>query len=143
MIARFAASPRGRQLASAKSLHREIEFLLAWPPNDSGRYIRGFIDCLYQDAAGEWRIVDYKTNNISPAEVKQVVQGYEMQLYVYAMAVEQALGTPPTELVLELLRPGIEHVIRWNDTARRRATEMVNEAIAAALHDPQPPAPSH
>ena len=33
MIERFAASPRGRQLADAAALHREIEFLLAWPPD--------------------------------------------------------------------------------------------------------------
>ena len=46
-----------------------------------------------------------------------------MQLYVYAMAAEQALGTPPTELVLQLLRPGIEHMFPWNDTARRRPSK--------------------
>jgi ATP-dependent helicase/nuclease subunit A len=138
MVEQFAASPRGRQLASASALHREIEFLLAWPPDEtnSGRYIRGYIDCLYQDSTGPWRLVDYKTNNVSPADINSIAQQYEMQLYVYAMATERALGASPTELVLQLLRPGIEHVIPWNDTVRHRAIEMVNEAIRAALQAP-------
>lgn len=144
MIERFVDSPRGQQLTSAKALHREIEFLLAWPPGQTngGQYIRGLIDCLYSDSAGAWRLVDYKTSNMPLADVKHAVQRYEMQLYVYAMAVERALGTSPTELVLELMRPGIEQAIPWNDAARRRAIEMVNEAINTATHDPQPPVPS-
>jgi ATP-dependent helicase/nuclease subunit A len=162
MIERFAASPRGRQLATTSALHREIEFLLAWPPAgvagvESARggrapsartqYIHGFIDCLYQDKSGAWRIVDYKTTDACPADVKHVAQRYELQLYVYAMAAERALGTSPTELVPQLLRPGIEHIIPWNDAARTRAIEMVNDAIAAARQtpttsDPQPPAPN-
>ncbi len=151
MIARFAVSPRGRALANAKALHREIEFLLAWPPHgvagvepqaspqppdNSHRCIRGYIDCLYQDSAGAWRIVDYKTNDVRPAEIEHVTQGYEMQLFVYAMAAEQALGESPTELILELLRLGIEKTIPWNAAARRRAVEMVNEAIEETLRDP-------
>jgi hypothetical protein len=174
MVARFASSPRARQLADAKALHREIEFLLAWPlqgvagverseppvrdagrgspitaavvparPQPSGgRYIRGYIDCLYQDSAGVWRIVDYKTNDVPPGDVERTAKDYELQLYVYAMAAEKALGASPIELVLELLRPGAEHVFAWNDAARERAIKMVNEAIDAAIVDPQPPAPS-
>jgi ATP-dependent helicase/nuclease subunit A len=136
MISRFAHSPRAQQLAAAKSLHRETEFLLAWPPTD--KYFTGKIDCLYQDSQGAWRIVDYKTNDISPREVERVARQYEMQLYVYAMAAEKSLGVSPTELVLQLLRPGVEHVIPWNDAVRKRAVEMVNEAIESALRNPIP-----
>ena len=49
-----------------------------------------------------------------------------MQMYVYALAAERALGEPPAELVLHFLRPGVEHVFPWNDAARTRAIEMVN-----------------
>jgi ATP-dependent exoDNAse (exonuclease V) beta subunit len=189
MITNFANSPRGNQLASAAVLHREVEFLLAWPPTAEtappakivktvrpptpksrsrqqllftdatesppdhsmiqasqthdhgtaatvGRYIRGYIDCLYQDDAGLWRIVDYKTNEVSPSEVAKLVRRYEMQLYVYALAAERALGTAPKELVLELLRSGTEHVIAWNDQARARAINLVNSAIESAIRDP-------
>ena len=66
-------------------MHAELEFLLAWPPESSladgsgngenkqqpinlrgSLFIQGFIDCLYQDAAGDWRLLDYKTNLVSP-----------------------------------------------------------------------------
>jgi ATP-dependent exoDNAse (exonuclease V) beta subunit len=149
-------------LATAKSLHREIEFLLAWPPHRAAsvdpkaspqlrhelgahfvrpqppnaqpnRYITGKIDCLYEDADGVWRIIDYKTNEATSKDIDGLVDQYEMQLYVYAMAVEQSLGVAPTELVLQLLSPGVEHVIPWNDDARKRAIELVSEAIEGTI----------
>ena len=116
MIARFAESERAQQLSRSKnSSPSEIEFLLPWPPAESttDHYFRGFIDCLYQDPSGAWRIVDYKTNNASPASANHIAKQYELQLYVYALAAEKALGTSPKELVLEILRPGIEHIIPW------------------------------
>jgi ATP-dependent exoDNAse (exonuclease V) beta subunit len=132
MIAHFVASPTGRQLAESAAMHREVEFLLAWPPgetNGDGAHVRGYIDCLYQDAQGDWRLVDYKTDDVVPADVPRVAKRYEMQLYVYAIAAERALGQPPVELTLHFLRPGAEHVFPWNDTARRRAIDLVNESI--------------
>ena len=84
MIERFVASPRWpRNSPTATAVHREVEFLLAWPPgetNGDGRYLQGFIDCLYQDAAGDWHLVDYKTNDVTAADVARVAQQYEMQL---------------------------------------------------------------
>lgn len=143
MIERFASSPRSRELASATVLHREVEFLLTWPPGQSqGQYIQGFIDCLYQDKSGAWRIVDYKTNDVSAADIDYITSRYEMQLYVYALATERALGTSPTELVLQLLRPGIEHIIPWNNAARTRAVKMVSDAINTAVQEPNASEPS-
>jgi ATP-dependent helicase/nuclease subunit A len=132
MISRFVASPPGRELAEAAVLHREVEFLLAWPPgetNGDATHIRGYIDCLFQDAAGDWRIFDYKTDNIAPADVPRIAQRYEMQLYVYALAAERALGQPPADLTLHFLRPGVGHKFSWNANTRRRAIEMVNQSI--------------
>ena len=34
MVARFLASPRAAEIAAADEVHRELEFLLAWPPDD-------------------------------------------------------------------------------------------------------------
>ncbi|HEX4415812.1 MAG TPA: UvrD-helicase domain-containing protein [Lacipirellulaceae bacterium] len=139
MLARFAGTARAEQLATAQTLLREIEFLLPWPPNrnSSTQYFRGYIDCLYQDAKGAWRIVDYKTNEVSATDAKRIAKRYELQLYVYALAAEQALSTQVTELVLELLRPGIEHVIPWNGQARTNAIDQLNKAVATTItaHD--------
>jgi ATP-dependent helicase/nuclease subunit A len=140
MIVRFASSARGGRLASAKMLHREVDFLLAWPldqENPNGNYVQGAIDCLYEDGTGDWRLLDFKTNDVSAAEVARAAQRYELQLYVYAMAAERALGKPPRELVLHFLRPRTEHLFAWNDTSRQKAIQMLNKAIADSLiHDP-------
>jgi ATP-dependent helicase/nuclease subunit A len=142
MIARFVASPPGRRLAESAAMHREVEFLLAWPPGETtgdGAHIRGYIDCLYQDADGNWRLADYKTDDVAPADVPRIAKRYEMQLYVYAMAAERALGQPPVELALHFLRPGTQHVFPWNVAARRRAIEMVNQAIEECIAPTIPP----
>jgi ATP-dependent helicase/nuclease subunit A len=134
MIERFVASRRGRDLAGARAIHREIDFLLAWPPggpNPNGQYIQGVIDCLYQDAAGAWHILDFKTNDVSAKRVAEEAARYELQLQVYAIAIERALGKSPKELVLHFLRPGLEYTIFWNDAARKNAIGQLTEAIAS------------
>lgn len=138
LIERFLKSPRGKQLADAKSIQNEVEFLLSWPPDASrdalestGRYLQGFIDCLYQDDHGDWHILDYKTNDVTKSEVAKAAKQYELQLYVYAMAIERALGQPPTELTLHFLRPSIEHTFPWNEAVRTSAIKSVNQAIAS------------
>lgn len=138
MVERFTASARWRELAEATATHRELEFLLAWPPGAAdgrgdGRYLQGYVDCLYQDTRGDWHLVDYKTNNVTAEACRRVAERYEMQLYVYAMAVERALDRGPVELVLHFLRPGVEHVVAWDDRARRRGVEMVSEAMENAV----------
>ncbi len=139
MIEHFLASPRGRQLAAADVIHREVDFLLAWPPEPQhaqGRYIQGVIDCLFQDAAGDWHIADFKSNDIRAADVPRIAQQYELQLYVYAIAAERALGKPPAELVLHFLRPGIEHTFSWTDAARQQAVNMLSDSIDAVIGHP-------
>jgi ATP-dependent helicase/nuclease subunit A len=159
LVERFVGCPRAAELRQASHTLREVEFLLAWPPTavstvaranatrpEGGRYLQGYLDCLYQDAAGRWRIVDYKTNQVSPDTLAELAATYEMQMLAYGLAAEQALGEPPLELVLHFLRTGNEHIIPWGDESRRRAIELVNQAIAAmctlsAVSSPLPPVP--
>ena len=131
-IRRFLASPRAAAIAAAAEVHREIEFLLAWPPDRpdaEGPYLQGFIDCLYRDASNRWRVIDYKTNRVEPGRLAEAAAGYEMQMYVYALAVERILGQVPAELTLCFLRPALEHHFPWDAGSRRRAAAMVDEAI--------------
>jgi ATP-dependent helicase/nuclease subunit A len=132
MIERFAASPRAAQLAGAKKVFRELEFLLAWPPGESrpdGRYLQGFIDCLYRDANGGWRLIDYKTNQVTAETLPAKAAPYQMQMLVYALAAETILKCPPAELLLCFLRPGLEYHFDWNATARQHAIELVSGAL--------------
>jgi len=163
IVERFAASPRAVELASAAEMHRELEFLLAWPPRggsaharlsnsshlplgkgaeqntsrqvseSAGRFLQGFIDCLYRGADGGWHLLDYKTNRGVLAEnLSAAAAPYEMQMLVYGLAVETILQTPPEELTLCFLRPGLEYRFVWDAAARRRAVELVEEALASA-----------
>jgi ATP-dependent exoDNAse (exonuclease V) beta subunit len=135
MVRRFLASPRAVELAAAREIHSELEFLLAWPPGErwpGGRFLQGFIDCIYRDASGGWRLIDYKTNRgVTPETLAAKAAPYEMQMLVYALAAETILKVPPVELALCFLQPGLEHHFPWDDAARRRVVELVNNAIQA------------
>ena len=132
MIERFLASPRAKQMAASPEMYRELEFLLAWPPGENqsnGRYLQGFIDCLYRDIDGGWQLIDYKTNQATAETLAARAASYEMQMLVYALATETILKTPPVELTLCFLRPGLEYHFAWDAAARRRVVELVNGAL--------------
>lgn len=132
MVHRFVHSPRGRQIAEANQVHAELEFLLRWPSpetTDSERLLRGFIDCLYQDAEGGWHLVDYKTNRVNRKTLADVAAGYELQMLLYGMAVETILAQPPVELVLCFLRAGLDYRFDFGDDARQRAQRLLGSAL--------------
>ncbi len=143
MIERFVASDRWIQMAASERFEREVEFLLAWPPDKSAKkpnaLIQGYIDALYLDGeasslAGKatWRIVDYKTNRVTAAQVPKTAEPYRLQLAVYALAVEQALGIRPASLTLCFLRPHIEHNFPWGKSEQTAAIQQIDQAITEA-----------
>jgi ATP-dependent helicase/nuclease subunit A len=135
MLARFLDSPRARQIAQARQVHRELEFLLAWPPGNpdpEGKFLQGYIDCLYQDAAGAWRLLDYKTNRITAETLPTIAAQYELQMLVYALAVETLLKNPPQEIILHFLRTGEEHRFPWNEKSKHRVIKMVDDSLHKA-----------
>jgi ATP-dependent exoDNAse (exonuclease V) beta subunit len=95
--------------------------------------LQGFIDCLYQDAVGKWHLLDYKTNQTSAEDAVSLAAQFELQMGVYALAVEQILRQPPQELTVHFLRPSVEHCFVWDEAMRERTRERVNQAIAAAV----------
>ncbi|HUT90211.1 MAG TPA: UvrD-helicase domain-containing protein [Thermoguttaceae bacterium] len=136
MVLRFLKSPRAAELAASRRVHRELEFLLAWPPGTrepEPRYLQGYIDCLYQDAASRWVVLDYKTNRVTASTIGAVAAGYEMQMLLYALAIERILGEPPGDLVLHFLRLAAEHHFAWDDAARGRVMDLVNRSLAACV----------
>jgi len=135
MIERFLESLRAEDMAAAQQMYRELEFILAWPPGTDtpdAPYLRGYIDCLYQDANGNWRLVDYKTGHASEETLTQAAAAYEMQMLAYGLAAEEILGQPPDALVLCFLRPGLEYHISWHDRARQRIIKMIDDALSHA-----------
>ena len=139
MIKAFVHSERARAIAAAKTSHAEVEFLLAWPPEGSEArrvVLRGYIDRLYEDAAGGWHVLDFKTNRLAAGGAARQAATYEMQMLVYALATERLLGTSPASLALHFLRTGEEHRFEWNQRARQRVIELVDEGISAAQASP-------
>ncbi len=131
-IERLLCSPRGADMAAAVEIHRELEFLLAWPPdrNDAaGPCLQGFIDCLYRDASGRWHVIDYKTNRVAAGQLAAAAADYEMQMLVYGMAVERILGQAPEELTLCFLHPGVEYRFPWDAGSPKRAVALVERAV--------------
>lgn len=135
MITRFLHSARARQISASETVYRELEFLLAWPPDaeNHGRYLQGFIDCLYEEGPGRWTVLDYKTNDVAAEQVAQAAAAYEMQMLLYALAVERVVGAAPSELALCFLRPGVEHRFAWNDQARARIVTLIDGALERCL----------
>ncbi|HEV3136822.1 MAG TPA: PD-(D/E)XK nuclease family protein, partial [Pirellulales bacterium] len=119
----------------------EIEFLLSWPPGATTRDIvlDGVIDRLYRDSAGNWHVLDFKTNRLGRIPLAEQAAAYEMQMLVYALASERILGVSPKSLTLHFLRTGAEHPFAWDDDARKRVVQLVNDGIAAASARPNGP----
>jgi ATP-dependent helicase/nuclease subunit A len=139
LICAFLNSPRARKIAASNAFHRELEFLLKWPPIDHSHdrkqsrdqllHLHGFIDCLYQDNSGNWRLLDFKTNRVPAEDVASAAAQYELQLGVYALAVEGILGKTPAELTLCFLHAKAEHEFVWNAEMRARTIDRVTSAI--------------
>ena len=139
LVRKFLASQSAAQLCVAQQLHREVEFLLPWPldqhPGDD-RFLHGYIDCLYQDTAGNWRLLDYKSNQVAKSEVPKLAENYAMQMFVYSLACEEILGVAPVESTLHFLRPGKEFTFSWSDAVRSRLRSQLTQALLAEL-EPQ------
>lgn len=132
----FLRSPRGAEVAQARAVHRESEFLLSWPLGKAaadGIYFQGFIDLLYQAGDDRWHVVDYKSHLVAGDDVTTTAAPYKLQLAVYALAVEEILGRPPDELTLFFLRGGREFSLAWTKQERERTIATVNRQLAAAL----------
>ncbi|HTM53842.1 MAG TPA: UvrD-helicase domain-containing protein [Pirellulales bacterium] len=134
IIERFMASSRARELANADESYAELDFLLAWPLEKTGERpitIAGAIDRLYRDRAGNWHVLDFKTNRLDGQDIPTLAANYELQMLVYALAVERIWGAPPAELTLHFLRSGQEHSFAWDAEARQKVARMVDDALAA------------
>lgn len=126
--------PISNQLAQAKQLNREIEFLLSWPTEtdiSSSATIIGEIDCLYQNENNKWILLDYKTGRIAPT-VEAAMDHYGIQLALYAFAFKQYYGKTPDEIQLVLIRETIESIsIPWTEEIRKEFRGRVTKAILA------------
>lgn len=112
-IAKFFSSTIGKNLLSAKKIYRELPFsyYVATEKIGGGKifaqatgekiFIQGIIDLLFQNSAGEWILLDYKTDRENSDE--HFRKEYREQIRLYVQAVENLLGLTVSEKYLYLL----------------------------------------
>jgi len=92
LAARFRASPLGMRAARATRVEREFDVLFELDDT----ILRGQIDLWFEEG-GELILVDYKTDRDESA-------AYDLQLRLYALALERYTGRLPDRAVLHYLR---------------------------------------
>ncbi len=106
--------------------HRELHVQVVLP---SGLRLRGYIDRLDVSAAGDVRIVDYKTGTAPRADFEARAL---FQMRFYAVVLWRSRGIVPRQLQLIYLGNG-EIVRQAPDEAGLRATERQIEALWKAI----------
>lgn len=111
----FAHSKLICDMLAAKRLYREFRFNVKLPAEDfttdpeqkklfTGEHVlvQGVIDCLYEDKDGEYHLIDYKTDRLTPEERadrtlarQKLYDKHSLQLSYYAKAVELMFGKYP------------------------------------------------
>lgn len=112
----FFSSPLGHRLLNAQDVQREIPFSFAmkvsevYPQADEQTaeekvLIQGVIDCLFEDEQG-LVLLDYKTDAVYGNQLKRIRERYQLQVDLYAKAVEQIRGQKVTAKILFLFDGG-------------------------------------
>ncbi len=101
----FASSAAYAELKQATILGREIPFIMPWPGPPSTMMMEGRIDLLYERGGEVW-IADYKTDNLTEADIAGRAEQYRPQGTIYLEAVRAALGRRPAGFKLVFLRLG-------------------------------------
>ena len=106
-IAKFFSSELGRRLITSQEYYRELPFSRLIDAQkffhvDEKIFIQGIIDLLFKDAAGNWILLDYKTDRDS----ENIGERYRIQIELYAAAAEALLKINVAEKYLYLLNGG-------------------------------------
>ncbi|KPK80570.1 MAG: hypothetical protein AMJ81_11835 [Phycisphaerae bacterium SM23_33] len=128
MLERFAAGPLAASVRGARRALRELAILF----RAGGMEVAGQLDLLYEDAAGAWHVVDYKSDRLGPRDVPSHARRYELQMLIYLTAARRHLGDKVTDATVYFLRPGLSHRFQA-DRAAPASLEKRLAALAAEL----------
>jgi ATP-dependent helicase/nuclease subunit A len=101
LASRFRMSRLGKALVKALRFEHEWDFLF----EVDGLVLRGQVDLWFIQPDGRLVVCDYKTDRVSSPVGPETTRSYELQLQIYAMALEAALGKRVDEAWLHFLRP--------------------------------------
>lgn len=110
----------------------------AWPvllveEGEDAFRLRGFIDRVDRDPQGRLRIIDYKTGGPTSYTAKAVGEGKKLQLPLYALAAERALGAEVVEGFywhVQHAEPSPLTLADFEDEGRRGPGAAVEVALA-------------
>jgi ATP-dependent helicase/nuclease subunit A len=126
----FWAGSVGKRVAAARRVHRELPFVLAMGETE----IRGVMDLVFENADGQWEVLDYKSAAPAPERAEQAAKEHELQLGLYALAAGKWLGRPVrqwTVYFLDAARP-VEHEVTFESlTAVETSVREALSGIAA------------
>ena len=125
-LERFFSSDFYKSLSTATAIHRETRFniflsaktftkneALAENLQDEKLLVQGVIDLFYTDADGKLVLCDYKTDRLSPEELKDqdaaarmLSNRHKEQLSYYAMALAEICGRAPDRILIYSLPLG-------------------------------------
>lgn len=130
MLKSFMKSPLFERLRQAKILKRELPFVL----NERHGMIYGVIDLLFQDAKGQWVVLDYKTGLGSEQKIKEM--GYDLQIQIYALAVQLILKQTPSAGILYFLKNEWQSDISFNVKGLEQTAQHLRKIQEALLGVP-------
>jgi ATP-dependent exoDNAse (exonuclease V) beta subunit len=126
LVENFRSSELGKQASAAEIAAREQHLTFAI----GGHLLRGQID-LWFAQNGRSVLLDYKTDQVNPAQAGERLRTYGLQLQLYALALEQANGKCPDRAVAYFLRPNLALDVDLGAPALDQAREAVRRFFAA------------
>lgn len=112
-ILQFFYTPIGQRFIQARTVMREVPFTLSRRDHEGdAQIVQGVIDCMFEEADGEWVLLDYKTDQIrkpfdcEPALTKEMTKRYKVQLEIYTEAIENIKHVKVKEKALYLYAIG-------------------------------------
>jgi ATP-dependent exoDNAse (exonuclease V) beta subunit len=103
---------------------REVPFIV----HREGNFIEGRIDLLFEER-GLWTLVDYKTDDISAADLEKRAEVYRPQAAVYALALKSLGIECGGGISLYFVRPNIVKDIAFSEDLVDEAERVIREAF--------------
>lgn len=114
----FSRSPLAQRIKESIQVKKEVPFILSLSAreiykelqSDEEVFVRGIIDCYFEEEDGVV-LIDYKTDAIfekenPEREIEQLMKKYEVQVNLYARAIEEITGKKVKEKCLYLFSIG-------------------------------------
>ena len=119
LVQRFYKSDLGRQVPTNANREHSLIF------DVDGHLLRCKIDLWFDNNENKRFLVDYKTDQINKPQIAQRKLRYDLQLQLYACAIEQATGRTPDHAELYFLQPNEIVEIDISREKQKNATEIV------------------